>query len=69
LGLGSVAVGTWLSKYRFFFMAVTLTLLGISFYKTYSGRCHASRLNKIMLWVIAGIIISLTLYSLFRKSL
>ncbi len=38
MGLASVTFGAWVDKYRFFFVGLTMSLLGLAFWRTYSGR-------------------------------
>lgn len=65
LGLASVTVGSWITKYRPFFVITTMTLLGISFYRTYSGKGSASPWARAILWVTATASVGLSVYALF----
>lgn len=67
MGLASVTFGTWIARYRPVFVVITMTLLGMAFYKTYIGRGNASPLAKAILWVTAIISISLTVYSILNN--
>jgi hypothetical protein len=61
-----VAAGAWITQYRFIFMPVTIMLLGLSFYRTYTAKQYVPRRSKIILWTTAAVSIGLTLYSLLK---
>jgi len=64
-----VAFGSWIAKYRFFFIATTLTLISYSFYRTYRSGCVVSRRNKIILWITMTVSLSLTAYTIIKPYL
>ena len=66
LGLASVTFGAWVDKYRFFFVGLTMSLLGLAFWRTYSGRGNTSPFAKRLLWVTAAVSLGLTAYSLYQ---
>lgn len=68
MGLASMTVGTWINSYRPFFVGATMTLLGISFYRVYTGKGNISPWSKRILWATALISIALTAYSV-RQSI
>ncbi len=67
LGLLSVTVGAWMNQYRLVFVAATMTLLGISFYRTYTGKGNISPWSKRILWITAIVSIGLTVYSIMQS--
>jgi hypothetical protein len=64
-----VAFGSWIAKYRYFFIATTLTLISYSFYRTYRSGCVVPRRNKIILWATMAVSISLTVYTIIKPYL
>jgi len=68
LGLASVTLGAWINRYRPIFVVITMSLLGLSFYRVYSGKGNISPLSKRVLWITALISLALTAYSI-RQSL
>ena len=64
-----MAIGNLLAPYRWYFVATTTSLLAYSFYKTYRGGCVVPRKNKIILWITAGLSISLTTYTIIKPYL
>lgn len=66
MGLGSVAAGAWLTRYRFLFMPLTFGFLAFSFWRTYGSGQYASKRSKVILWVTASVSITLTVYSLLK---
>ena len=59
--------GAWINRYRPFFVALTMTLLGISFYRVYTGKGNISPWSKRILWGTALISLGLTAYSIFQS--
>ncbi|RMF62005.1 MAG: hypothetical protein D6743_12720 [Calditrichaeota bacterium] len=66
VGAGSLGFAAAFERYRPYFVFLTLVLLGLGFYLTYrkrevqceDGTCRvesAGRLNKILLWISAGL--------------
>ena len=64
-----MAFGSWIAKYRFLFIATTLTLISYSFYRTYRSGCVVSRRNKIILWITMTASLSLTAYTIIKPYL
>jgi len=62
-----MAAGAWFVKYRYLFYAVTFTLLGFSFYRTYWGKAHVSRRNRMVLWAVAALSLTLTTLSIIKN--
>lgn len=62
-----MTVGAWMNEYRLFFVATTMTLLGVSFYRTYTGRGNISPWSKRILWITAIVSIGLTTYSIIQS--
>ena len=58
-----------MAKYRWFFIATTLSLISYSFYKTYRAGCVVPRRNKIILWSTMAVSISLTIYTIIKPYL
>jgi hypothetical protein len=56
-----------MAKYRIILYAITFTLLGISFYRTYTGKGDTSPRNRRILWAVATVSLSLTAYSIIRN--
>jgi hypothetical protein len=60
-------MGAWFAEYRFILYGITFTLLGVSFYRTYTGRGDVSTRNKRVLWAVAAVSVGLTVYSIVRN--
>lgn len=76
LGLGSIGLGSGLSKYRTIFIIITFIFLGIAFYFVYrkretkceDGTCKVTSstlTNKIILWIITLFVIGLVSFQSF----
>lgn len=61
-----MTAGTWLETFRFFFIPVTVALLGLSFYRTYSSGNFVPLRNKVVLWITTGVSMGLTVYSILK---
>lgn len=68
MGLASVTFGAWINNYRPFFVAATMSLLGLAFYRTYSGKGNISPWSKRILWITAAVSIGLTAYSILQSA-
>lgn len=64
-----MAFGSWIAKYRYFFIATTLSLISYSLYRTYRSGCVVPRRNKIILWATMAVSISLTAYTIVKPYL
>lgn len=61
------SVGAWFAQYRYWFYAFTFTMLGISFYRIYVMKVSCvGRKTLITLWIVAGLSVSMTLYSIIK---
>jgi len=61
-----MAIGSWVAKYRIFFILTTLSLVSYSFYKSYRSGCVLPRRNKIILWSTMAVSLSLTAYTIIK---
>lgn len=64
-----MAFGSWIAKYRWFFIAATLGLISYSFYRTYRSGCVVPRRNKIILWATMAVSLGLTAYTILKPYL
>lgn len=67
LGLGSFTFAVWTAKYRWLFLAATIVLLAVAFYKAYRDRKKAGPWNMRVLYATATLSLGLVLYTLLYR--